>query len=84
MKTKIGTNVSTFVIYYRQVLSNMFRPFIGHHQASHKNTNLSSCIELLYYGFISYNSVSVFNSEHTFVICNLIIQTKTLVIYGFI
>jgi hypothetical protein len=40
MKIKIDTNVSTFVfiiIYYTQVLCYMFRPFLGHHQASHKN-----------------------------------------------
>jgi hypothetical protein len=37
--------LSTFVfiiIYYAQVLRYMFRPFPGHHQASHKNINLSS------------------------------------------
>jgi hypothetical protein len=49
IKAKIVTNVSTFVfviIYCQQVLHNLFRTFLGHHQLSHKNTNHSSRIEL--------------------------------------
>jgi hypothetical protein len=46
MKTKIDRNVSTFV-YYTQKLRYMFRPFLGHHQAGHKNIKLSSWVELL-------------------------------------
>jgi hypothetical protein len=46
MKTKTGTNVSTF-IYYVQALRYVFRPFLDHHQASHKYINTSSCVELL-------------------------------------
>jgi hypothetical protein len=51
---KIDTNVSTF-INYAQALRYMFRPFLGHHQATHKNINLSSSIELFKYGSIFYN-----------------------------
>jgi hypothetical protein len=41
MKIKIDTNISTFV-YYAQALLYMFRPFLGHHKASHKNIKLCS------------------------------------------
>jgi hypothetical protein len=36
VKTKIDTNLSAFV-YYVQALRYMFRHFLGHHQATHKN-----------------------------------------------
>jgi hypothetical protein len=57
MKIKRNTNVSTF-IYYAQALHYMFRPFLGHHQASHKNIKLTSRIvtliriHILLFGFV--------------------------------
>jgi RsiW-degrading membrane proteinase PrsW (M82 family) len=41
----IDTDVSTFVsfiVYYTQVLRYIIRPFLGHHQASHRDISLSS------------------------------------------
>jgi hypothetical protein len=40
MKTKLDTNI-TILIYYTKVLPYMFRPFLAHHQASHKSIDLS-------------------------------------------
>jgi hypothetical protein len=83
MKTKIDTNVSTCV-YYEQVLRYMFRPFLGHHQASHKNTKLCSWIWVtLIYVYIHISKLYfVFDSEYAFVKCDLALHTRTLVMYG--
>jgi hypothetical protein len=56
----------------------MFRPFLVHHQASHKNIKL--ILELSYFNMDLYLSIwfCFLESEYTFVKCNITMHTKTV------
>jgi hypothetical protein len=56
-KTTDTTNNVSALVCYAHALHDIFRPFLGHHQANHENTNL--IIELCYFNTDQYFTISV-------------------------